>query len=329
MMMKAIVADGPGKPDTLRLAEVPLPEPGPDEIRVRVCAASLNPVDYKVLAGGHPDWTYPFIPGVDVAGVVDLVGAEVRDWKAGDRVVYHGDVAKPGGFAECAVATARTAAAIPEGLSFEAAAAFPCAGLTAYQALVRKMRIGADKSIFIHGGAGGVGGYAVQLARVFGASPVIASASAHNFEYVRSLGADEVIDYNAEDVHRRIMELTDGRGADCILNTVNRATAQADLSALAFGGQLATIAGAPETVADFQPSWKSVTLHKLMLGGAHTSQDRAAQEDLARMSAEMMELMLTGRISPMIGGTITLEEVPEALMRLSQRHVRGKIVMVP
>ncbi|KAI7248744.1 hypothetical protein KC345_g11826 [Hortaea werneckii] len=190
------------------------------------------------------------------------------------------------------------------------------------------MRLGAGQSIFIHAGAGGVGGYAVQLARVAGASRIITSASPHNFDYVRSLGADEVIDYNTEDVHSRIMELTDGRGADCILNTINRATAQADLSALAFGGQLATIAGAPETVADFQPSWKSITLHKLMLGGAHTSQDRAAQEDLARMSAEMMELMLKGEISPMISETAALEEVPGALMRLSQRHVRGKIVMV-
>jgi NADPH2:quinone reductase len=327
-MMRAIVIDGPGKPDAMRLAEVALPEPGPDEIRVRVHAASLNPVDYKVVAGGHPNWTYPFISGVDVAGVVDAVGAEVSRWRAGDRVVYHGDVAKPGGFAEYAVTTAHTAAAIPEGLSFEAAAAFPCAGLTAYQALVRKMRIGAGQTIFIHAGAGGVGGYAVQLARVSGASQIITSASPHNSDYVRSLGADEVIDYNTEDVHSRIMELTAGRGVDCILNTINRVTAQADLGALAFGGQLATIAGAPETVADFQPGWKSFTLHKLMLGGAHASQDRAAQEDLAQMSVAMMDLMLSGEISPMVGETVRLEAVPDALMRLSQRHIRGKIVMV-
>ncbi|CAM4162318.1 zinc-binding dehydrogenase [Paenibacillus alkaliterrae] len=326
--MKAIVLDGPGTPDAMRLTELPLPEPGPGEIRVRVQAASLNPVDYKVAAGGHPDWTYPFVPGVDVAGVVDAIGEGVTRWKAGDRVVYHGDLSKPGGFAEYAVTTAHTTAAIPQDISFESAAAFPCAGLTAYQALVRKMRIGKGQTIFIHAGAGGVGGYAIQLARVFGASQIIASASPGNSDYVRSLGADVVIDYKTEDVHGRIIELTNGRGVDCILNTLNRKLAQADLSALAFGGQLACIAGAPEIVADFQPSWKTFTVHKLMLGGAHTSGDRAPQEDLACMADEFMTFMLEGKIEPMIGETIRIEEVSEALTRLSQRHVRGKIVLV-
>lgn len=328
-MMKAIVLDGPGKPDTMRLAEMPMPVPGPGEIRVRVRAASLNPVDYKVAGGGHPDWTYPFIPGVDVAGIVDSVGDGVTGWQAGDRVVYHGDLSKPGGFAEYAVTTARTAARIPEALSFEAAAAFPCAGLTAYQAVSRKMRFAPGQTIFIHAGAGGVGGYAIQLARLFGAARIIASASPGNADYVRSLGADVVLDYNAENVHERIMELTDGRGVDGILNTLNRPTAQADLSALAFGGQLVCIAGAPETVADFQPSWKTFTLHKVMLGGAHTSGDRAAQEDLVRMAEEFMGYMTAGKIDPMIGETIGLKEVPAALTRLSQRHVRGKIIVVP
>jgi len=324
--MKAIVLDAPGKPEAMRLADLPLPEPGPGDIRVRVRAASLNPVDYKVAANGHPNWTYPFVPGVDVAGVVDAVGDGVVRWKPGDRVVYHGDFTKPGGFAEFAVTTAHTAAPIPDALSFEAAAAFPCAGLTAYQALVRKMGIREGQTIFVHGGAGGVGGFAVQLARALGASRIMASASPGNAEYVRGLGADDVIDYRTEDVTRRILELTGGRGADCILNTVNRAAAQADLTALAFGGQLACIAGAPETVADFQPSWKTFTLHKMMLGGAHASGDVAAQEDLARMASEFMDLMLQGKVDPTIGEIIALEQVPDALTRLSQRHVRGKIV---
>ncbi|MBB3111474.1 NADPH:quinone reductase-like Zn-dependent oxidoreductase [Paenibacillus phyllosphaerae] len=327
--MQAVVLDRPGTPDTMRLTELPIPEPGPGEIRIRVRAASLNPVDYKVAAGGHPNWTYPFVPGVDAAGVVDAVGDGVSEWKAGDRVVYHGDLSKPGGFAEYAITTAHTAAAIPEGLSFESAASFPCAGLTAYQALVRKMRLVSGQSIFIHAGAGGVGGYAIQLARVLGASQIVTSASPGNFDYVRSLGADAVIDYHTENVHDRIMALTNGRGVDCILNTINRKTAQEDLSLLAFGGQLTCIAGAPEVVADFQPSWKTFTVHKLMLGGAHGSGDRSAQEDLARMADEIMALLLNGSVDPMISETIQLDQVPEALMRLSQRHVRGKIVVTP
>lgn len=325
--MKAIVQYEPGKPEELQLAELAQPQPGPGEIAVRIRAASLNPIDYKLLPGGHPSWSYPHVPGVDAAGVVHRVGAGVTRWKEGDRVAFHADFTKNGVFAEYAVTTAHTAAAIPEGVGFDAAAAFPCAGLTAYQVLVRKFHLQPGQSIFIHGGAGGVGGYAIQLAKLLGAGLIMTSASPHNWDYVKGLGADAAFDYHSEDVHASIMEQTDGQGADLILNTLNRASAQRDLSALAFGGSLACIAGAPETVADFQPSSKTFTVHKLMLGGAHVSGSRKAEEDLAAMADEFMGLLAKGRIDPMIGERIKLEDVPAALARLSQRHVRGKIVV--
>jgi NADPH:quinone reductase len=325
--LKAIVLHGPGKPESMVLSEQPVPKPGPGEIRVRIQAAGLNPVDYKVAANGHPDWVYPFIPGVDGAGIVDEVGANVEGWSVGDRVVYHGDLTKPGTFAEYAVTTAHTAARLPEGLTFEAAAAFPCAGLTAYLALNRKFNLKPGQSILVHAGAGGVGGFAIQLAKAFGASKILSTASSHNFDYIRRLGAYAVIDYNHEDVQQTVMELTDGEGVDLILNTVNRATAQADLSMLSFGGQLACIAGAPENVADFQPSNKTFSVHKLMLGGAHASDNRKAQEDLSRMAEEFMALMLENKVDPMVSEVIELQQVPEALSRLAKRHVRGKIVV--
>jgi NADPH:quinone reductase len=325
--LKAIVLHGPGKPESMVLSEQPVPKPGPGEIRVRIQAAGLNPVDYKVAANGHPDWVYPFIPGVDGAGIVDEVGANVEGWSVGDRVVYHGDLTKPGTFAEYAVTTAHTAARLPEGLTFEAAAAFPCAGLTAYLALNRKFNLKPGQSILVHAGAGGVGGFAIQLAKAFGASKILSTASSHNIDYIRRLGAYAVIDYNHEDVQQTVMELTDGEGVDLILNTVNRATAQADLSMLSFGGQLACIAGAPENVADFQPSNKTFSVHKLMLGGAHASDNRKAQEDLSRMAEEFMALMLENKVDPMVSEVIELQQVPEALSRLAKRHVRGKIVV--
>ncbi|SES96838.1 zinc-binding dehydrogenase [Paenibacillus sp. NFR01] len=322
--MRALVLPKPGRPDTLQLAELPVPQPGPGEIRVRIRAAGLNPIDYKVSPGGHPAWTYPFVLGIDAAGIVDEVGEGVTRWKAGDRVVYLADFTKPGAYAEYSITTAHSVAAIPEGISFVHAAAFPCAGLTAYQVLNRKMHIARGQSILVHAGAGGVGSYAIQLAKAFGASKIIATASPANFEYVQGLGADEVVDYSSEDVHERVLELTGGEGVDLILNSLNRATAQKDLSVLAFGGQLACIAGAPETVADFQPSSKSFSLHKLMLGGAFGS--RKAEEDLARMAEEFMQLMLANRLVPIVQEVVKLEQVPEALVRLSERHVRGKIV---
>jgi NADPH2:quinone reductase len=324
--MKAIVLNSPGKPETMELGELPVPKAGPGEIVVRIKAAGLNPVDYKVALNGHPAWAYPFVPGVDGAGIVEMVGEGVTQWKPGDRVVYHGDLAKPGTFAEYAVTTAHTTAAIPDKLSFVEAAAFPCAGLTAYQALVRKMHIQPGQSILVHAGAGGVGGFAIQLAKAFGASTVITTASPRNFDFVKSLGANEVIDYNEENVPQRVMDITGGAGVDLILNTVNRKTAQEDLSLLTFGGQLVCIAGAPEVVADFQPSSKTFTLHKLMLGGAHGSGSHAAEEDLPRMAAEFMQLMLDNKVVPMVTEVIGLKDIPQALTKLSERHTRGKIV---
>ncbi|MCM3628569.1 zinc-binding dehydrogenase [Paenibacillus glycanilyticus] len=326
--MKAIIINAPGAPDIFTLAEMPVPQPGPGEIRVQIKAISLNPADYKMAANGHPAWQYPFIPGLDAAGIVDAVGEGVTKWEVGDRVAYHGSFMKPGTYAEYGITTARTAGRMPEGLSFEEAAAFPCAGLTAYQALIEKLNVKAGRSILIHAGAGGVGGYAIQLAKLLGASPILTTASEASRNYVEQLGADVVIDYNTEDVAARVKEATDGLGADYILNSINRATAQTDLSMLAFGGQLACIAGAPVTVADFQPSHKTFTVHKMMLSGAHLSGDIRAEEELALMTEEFMQLLVDKRIDAMIEKTISLEEVPAELARLSQRHVRGKIVAV-
>ena len=324
--MRAIVLHAPGQPSALTLQEMPVPEPGAGEIRVRVQAASLNPVDYKMAANGHPAWTYPFVPGVDGAGIVDKLGEGVTEWRAGERVVYHGSFVRHGSFAEYTIVKAHAIARIADELTFEEAAAFPCAGLTAYQILNRKMNMKPGSSVLVHAGAGGVGGYAIKLARAFGASQVITTASADNHDYVQSLGADVAIDYNSENVRERVMALTNGLGVDYTLNSLNRKTAQVDLEMLGFGGQLGCIAGAPETVADFQPSHKTFTVHKLMIAGAHVSGDERAERELGVMAEEFMKLMVAGKIASTISKQIALEDVPAELARLSQRHVRGKIV---
>src|SRR4051794_12288596 len=125
--MKALVLDRPGPPETLRLAEMPTPEPGPGEMRIRVHAVGLNPVDYKLAAWGPAAWTYPHILGLDVAGVVDALGPQVTGWSPGDAVYYHGNLAKHGGYAEETVVPAHVVAPLPRGLSFAQAAALPCA----------------------------------------------------------------------------------------------------------------------------------------------------------------------------------------------------------
>jgi NADPH:quinone reductase-like Zn-dependent oxidoreductase len=184
--MKALLLDSPGAPGTLRVGEVAIPQPGPGEVRVQVQAAGLNPVDYKMMAGGVSSWRYPFIPGLDVAGVIDAVGDGVEGWQQGDAVFYHGNYGRPGGFAEFTVTTARTLVRTPQGLSAIDAAALPCAGFTAYQALVEKLHIQSGQTILVQGGAGGVGGFAIQIAAKLGLD-VITTAAARNAECAKAV----------------------------------------------------------------------------------------------------------------------------------------------
>jgi NADPH:quinone reductase len=314
----------PGPVETLSIGEAPEPQPGAGQIRVKVAAIGLNPVDYKLAGRGNPAWLYPHILGLDVAGTVDTLGSEdTGPHQVGDRVYYHGDLTRPGGYAELAVTTAHTAAAIPDGVDFAAAAAIPCAGLTAYQGLVRRLRVQAGQTVWVQGGAGGVGGYGIQICRALGAT-VITTASAENHDHVTGLGADYVIDYNTQDVVARILEITDGRGVDAVQAAVDTTTADQAVAALAFGGALSCIAGLPalsdETFA------RAISLHKISLGAAHFSNNRQAQCDLAKMAQEMITLVSEGRIDAMVEQRISLDQVPEGLAQLQTRHVRGKIV---
>lgn len=321
--MKALVLEQPGSPDSLLLTNQPKPELQPGHVLIQVKAAGLNPVDYKTAAQGIDGWSYPHILGLDVAGVVET-GPDSNDMQVGDRVFYHGNLAKPGGFAEYAIAPEHILAPIPDSISFEDAAAIPCAGFTAWQILSRKIKPNTGESILIHGGAGGVGGFAVQLAKHLGLK-ILTTCSAQNFDTVKALGADHPIDYRTEDISSRVRELTDDRGVDIVINTVSSESATEDLERLAFGGHLACVAGLPD-FSQIRPFTRAISIHESALGGAHLSGDFAAQKDLAEMGREMMEMLCRKSISSMLSEVITLEEIPAALTRLSMRHVRGKIV---
>jgi NADPH:quinone reductase-like Zn-dependent oxidoreductase len=321
--MKALLLDKPGPVSDLRVGELPTPEPGPDEIRVKVHAVSLNPVDYKLAGRGNENWAWPHVLGLDVAGVVDAVGADVTQWTTGDRVFYHGDLSKPGGFAEYAITTAHTTARIPDAVSFTAAAAIPCAGLTAYEAVTRRLDVQPEHTVWMQGGAGGVGGFAVQICAHIGAT-VITTASAHNHEFVKSLGADFVIDYNTENVVERIMEITAGLGVYRVLGAVDVNTANEGIEVLNFRGGIACVAGMPTIDDTTFAGAKSI--HNIAYGGAHSSTNRAAQIDLARMAEEMIALVADKKIDPMIEQTIGLADIPEGLAQLETRHVKGKII---
>lgn len=322
--MKALLLEGKGRWAEMRVGEMAKPSPKEDEVLVKVYAVGLNPVDYKTATGGNPHWSYPHILGVDVAGIVETVGENVTQWRKGDRVVYHGDLRKQGGYAEYAVTTAHTISLIPDAISFEEAAAIPCAGFTAYQALFRKMNIRQGETILIHAGAGGVGGFAIQLAKQSGLT-VITTASRPNHDYVHALGADYAIDYKEGHFVEQVSKIMNNIGVDAVLDTVSRQNATESLDVLAFNGRIAYIAGAPD-FSKVNPFTKALSYHEIALGAAHASQNLRAQMDLSEMGKEMMTLIEQKRISPMLEQVISLEEVPKGLSQLAERHVRGKIV---
>ncbi|MBY6036840.1 zinc-binding dehydrogenase [Fictibacillus nanhaiensis] len=324
--MKALVLEDKNMWRDMKVTETEKPGPGPGEVLVQVKATGLNPVDYKTATNGNSNWTYPHILGLDVAGIIEETGEGVSRFQKGDRVFYHGNLTKKGGFAEYAVTTAHSVAKMPEELSFEEAAALPCAGMTAYQALFRKMNLQTGETILIHGGAGGVGGFAIQLAAIYGAT-VITTCSPENKEYVKRLGADHVIFYKTEDVHSRLMEITENVGVDAVLDTVSRTNATESLKSIAFNGRIAFIAGNPD-YSEVTPFSQALSFHEIALGAAHFSNNKKAQIDLAKMNEELAQLVAEGKISSMITEKVTLEDVPNALIKLSERHVRGKMVAI-
>jgi NADPH2:quinone reductase len=324
-VMKAVLLDKPGPPSSLRIGEISIPRPELDEALVRVCATSLNPVDYKVAAQGYEGWHYPHVLGVDVAGVIESIGEGVVSWNRGDPVFYHSTWRKDGSYAEFNVAPAHTFARVPEGISFIDAATLPCAALTAYCALYRRLHIREGDIVLVHAAAGGVGGFAIQLAKVAKAF-VIGTCSAPNEKYVRELGADEVINYRSEDVFQRAKAIAGDRGIDAIIDSIGPSNGVDNLGLLGPEGGLACIAGIPDlSVVPDLPY--SISIHDIGLGGVLASPAfRRRQEDLGRMATELMTLVQDGKIRPTVAEQITLEAIPKALERLAGGHVRGKIV---
>ncbi|WP_394162294.1 zinc-binding dehydrogenase [Galactobacter valiniphilus] len=320
-MMMSLVQDHEGAP--LRRAELPMPEPGPGQVLVRVHAIGLNPVDADLVAGGNPEWSWPHTPILDAAGVVELVGEGVTAWTPGDRVAAHGDLRRQGAAAQFALFDEEVLARIPEKLTFEQAAALPCAGMTAYQAVHRRLHVALGEGVLITGATGGVGGYAVQLAREAGAR-VVALAS-RDQDAVLQLGAHEVIDYRAPDAAERILQANGGRPLDAVVDVVGPASVAANVSLLTHAGGIACVAGLPNP-ADFETFGVSPSLHEISLGAAYSHGELRHRQDLSTMLGELMCLTASGRLTVPIAQVIGLDDVDAALTSLRERHTRGKIV---
>ena len=317
--MKALVYRRYGGPDVLELADVPQPQPREREVLVRIHAASINAAD-RVLMRGKPflvrlgmGFTRPRHPtlGFDVAGRVEAVGSRVTQFRVGEDVF---GASRFGAFAELACVNEEMLVPKPADVSFEAAAATPTAGYTALQGL-RKGRIEAGQKVLIDGASGGVGTFAIQIARAYGAD-VTAVCSTRNIEIARALGASRVIDYRREDFTR------DGQRYDLIL----AANAYRPLSdyrrVLKPDGAYVMTGGGGVQI-----------LQAMLLGAlvSMTSSRRMANIMAVARKNDLVvlkELLETGKIKPVIDRTVALSEVPEAIRSLEEEHARGKVVVI-
>jgi NADPH2:quinone reductase len=311
----------PGPPESLQWGEMPMPQSAPDEALVRVEAVTVNPVDFKLMANGLPAWQYPIVPGVDGAGIVEAVGEGVTRVRVGDRVAFTADVRRNGSFAEHLTINAHALARVPEGVSLEVAAALPCAGGTAFQSVNRRLRVGPGEWVLVNGASGGVGGYAVQLARLAGGR-VIGTASPKNHEFLRSLGADHALDYNDPDLVARVLELSGG-GVKAVVETAGAATTLLDT--LVLGGGIACVLGLPD-LEKYRRHPKKVSLHPIMLGAAFAGSP-SDLEDLAGMLEELMELVRRGEIDPLVTEVRPRHDLPRTLSDLKAGGIRGKLVV--
>lgn len=323
--MKAMLLKTKNAWKEMRIEEVAKPVPGEGEVLIEGYTASLNPVDYKTGTNGLPNMKYPHVLGLDVAGVISEVGPNVSQVQVGDRVVYHSDWHEWGAYAEFTRAKAHMVIPIPEGVSFAEAAALPTAGFTAYQAIHQKLPMHAVESILVHAGAGGVGGFAIQLAKRLGKT-VYTTASRHNHDFVRSLGADYALDYKEENWANLIMDLTGGHGVDAVLDAVGSENATSSLAVIAYNGHIAHIAGAPD-MSTVKPFTRVISSHEIALNAIHHQNDRKSEEVIVNIGNDMMGMVQRGELDPMIAMTIAFSDIPAKLVELSQRHVSGKIVV--
>lgn len=325
--MKALVVNSPDDQsiDRLQIAEVEKPTPAPDQVLIRVHAAGLNPVDYKVVEGGVPAWTYPHTLGLDVAGEIVAVGDNVTAWRVGDRVSGHGDLTRNGCFAEFVAVPTYQLARIPDNVSYETAASLLCGALTAYTAVERKPNLANVKTVLVHAGAGGVGSIAIQLAKLHGLE-VYTTVSTGKIKYVQQLHPAAVIDYRQEDVDARLDQLTDGRGVDLIIDTVGKTEAERDLGRLAYNGTLVTIVDVPDLTG--VPMFDhGLSVAVVNLGGAHLSGNPAQQADFGRMNAAMLELAAAGKVDPLIEQVLPFDQIKAGLQAIKDHQVVGKLVV--
>jgi NADPH2:quinone reductase len=324
--MKAIQCTAWGPPDSLLLAEVETPAPREGEVRVRVEAAGVNFPDALIVQKKYQvQPPLPFVPGTEVAGTVDAVGAGVTTFRAGDRVAAFVGL---GGFAQFVCASVTAVAPLPPSVPFDVAAAFTLTYATSHHALFDRGQLKAGETLAVLGAGGGVGLAAVELGAQAGARVIAVASSADKLALARTRGATTAIDYATNDLRDALKAATEGRGVDVIYDPVGGATTEAAVRSLAWRGRLLVVGFAGGEIP-------SVALNWLLIKGASAVGvfwGQFAQREPKANAAMLRELfgaLAAGRLQPHVSARHALADTPRALADLLARRAVGKLVVLP
>jgi NADPH:quinone reductase-like Zn-dependent oxidoreductase len=306
--MKAIRIHEFGGPEVLSIDEIPVPQPAADEVLIKVHATSVNPVDWKIRKGLRKEKfpsKLPLTLGWDVSGTIEELGDKVSGFRKGDEVYGRPDPTKNGAYAEYIVVKANIISIKPGSIGHTEAAAVPLAGLTAWQGLFNHGLLKAGQKVLIHAAAGGVGTYAVQFAKCKGAY-VIGTASSANIDFLKRLGADEIIDYKMEDFESVLSDI------DLVLDTIGGETQLKSLNILKTGGRVITT-----LMPEFTAEAKAKKLHLI----GFTTQSIPAE------LVEIATLIDSGKVKPIVEKVLPFTSARQAQTESEQGHTRGKIVL--
>ena len=306
--MKAVVVHEYGGPEVLKFEDAPKPQPKKGEMLIRVIAAGVNPVDGEIRSGKYAQFfksKLPLIPGYDIAGTVEKAGPGVSKFKQGDSVYAYIPIPAGGGYAEYALATEKEAAAKPDTISLVEAAAVPVVALTAWQALIDTAKLSAGQTVLIHGGSGGVGTFAIPIAKSRGAK-VIATASTANQNFLKELGADVAIDYKTQKFEEVAKEV------DVVLDTVGQDTLTRSYGVVKKGGMIVSLVERPDPAKLAQHGIRGAAL---------------GVEPNATELAEIGKLIDQRKLKVIISQVLPLADAAKAQEQAATGHTRGKIVL--
>jgi len=323
--VRAVTCHAWGAVETLKVEEITAPTPPADEVLIDVRATSVNYADSIMVAGKYQTRPpFPFSPGLETAGVVAACGARVTRFKPGDRVMA---TLAWGGLAEQAVAREAETFAIPDGMSFEEAGAFPIAYISSDVAIRWQGRLEAGETLLVLGAAGGVGLTAVEIGKAMGARVIAGASTAEKLAVAQAHGADAVVNYATENLTERVMALTGDEGADVCFDPIGGQLADAALSALGWGGRMLLVGfvGGVQQI----PANRLLVKNRSALGCSLRYYRNQAPDKLRRSVEALMAWYREGRLKPLVSHRLPLERAVEAIKLLTDRKAHGKVVVVP